>query len=123
MTPCPIRILQKGPREVVPVRQALGGGVPADEPSPGWASHPLECPTWAAGLWSPWGRQACGAMGPPADSAALFQAWSDLSIAEDCGSFFAEKPQITQATGPDKASVRGFLPDRPRCSRRPQGPL
>lgn len=61
-------------------------------------------------------------MGPPADSAALFQAWSGLSAAEDCGSFFAEKPQITQATGPDKASVRGSLPDGPCCSRRPKGP-
>lgn len=121
MTPCPILILQTGPREVVPPRQALRGGVPADEPSPGWAGHPLEQPTWAAELGAH--RSDCRAMGPPADSAALFQAWSGLSAAEDCDSFFAEKPQITQATGPDKASVRGFLPDRPRCSRRPQGPL
>lgn len=62
-------------------------------------------------------------MGLPADSAALFQAWSGLRVAEDCDSFFAEKPQITLATGPDKASVRGSLPDGPCCSRQPQGPL
>lgn len=120
MTPCPIRILQEGPREVVPMRQALGGDVPADEPSPGWASHPLSPPR---------GPQDCGAhrshsraAGPPADSAALFQAWSGLCAAEDCGSFCAEKPQITQATGPDKASVRGFLPDRPAVPAGPKGP-
>lgn len=58
----------------------------------------------------------------PADSAALFQAWSGLRLVEDCGSFFAEKPQITLATGPDKASVGGSLPDKPRCSHQPQGP-
>lgn len=81
-------------------------------------------------LNTPRGLRGCGArgsdgraMGPPADSAALFQAWSGLSVAEDCGSFFAKKPQIRPATGPDKASVRGSLPDRPHCSRRPQGPL
>lgn len=58
----------------------------------------------------------------PADSAALFQAWSGRGPVEDCGSFFAEKPQITLATGPDKASVGGSLPDKPRCSQQPQGP-
>ena len=62
-------------------------------------------------------------MGLPADSAALFQPWSGLRVAEDRGSFSAEKPQITPATEPDKASVRGSLPDRPCCSCQPQGPL
>lgn len=81
---------------------------------------PPEHPPWAPRLRSP--RSEPGTVVLPADSAALFQAWSGLRLVEDCGSFFAEKPQITLATGPDKASVGGSLPDKPCCSHQPQGP-
>lgn len=58
----------------------------------------------------------------PADSAALFQARSRQRPGERWGSLFAEKPQITLATGPDRASAGGSLPDKPCCSQQPQGP-
>ena len=122
MTWCPIPILQTGSREVVPAAVGTWRRSPSRRAVAKPASHPPpEYPTGAPGLHSP--RSNSGAMGPPADSAALFQPWSGLRVAEDRGSFSAEKPQITPATEPDKASVRGSLPDRPCCSRQPQGPL
>lgn len=121
MTRCPNPILQTGSREVVPAAVRTWRGSPGRRAVARPGQHPPEHPTWAPGLHSPWSNS--GAMGLPADSAALFQPWSGLRVAEDRGSFSAEKPQITPATEPDKASVRGSLPDRPCCSCQPQGPL
>lgn len=123
MTGCPLRILQTGPGEVVPWwRRALGGSpgrravarLGQSPPTPG--HHP----TWAPRPRSPWSGPGRAVL--PADSAALFQAWRGLRPGEDCGSFCAEKPQITPATGPDKASAAGSLPDKPCRSHQPQGP-
>lgn len=119
MTRCPIPILQTSPREVVPVAAGTQWGSPSRRAVARLGQSPPERPMWALRRQSP--RSAPGTMGLPADSAALFQAWSGLRVAEDCGSFFAEKPQITLATGPDKASVGGSLPDTPCCSHQPQG--
>lgn len=120
MTRCPIPILQTSPREVAPVAAGTQRGSPSRRAVARLSQSPPEHPTWALRLQAHGLNR--GAMGLPADSAALFQAWSGLRVAEDCGSFCAEKPQITLATGPDKTSVGGSLPDKPRCSHQPQGP-